>query len=146
MIRISKITDYGLVLLSQMARTGEKVWTAKDLSQSTQIPLPTVGKVLKLLSKNAVLMSTRGSQGGYKLATQPDKVSLARLIKILEGYTALTDCSETGNHNCTIEGLCMNKTNWQKINQALFDALEDLSLADMSKPLKFKASLLERSV
>lgn len=132
---MSKITDYGIVLLTQFAREVDQVWTARDLSVKTKIPQPTVGKILKILSKGEILVSTRGAQGGYKLVTQPEKLTLAKIIEVLEGDLGITQCS-TGSHSqCQILSSCTNKTNWQKINLAIVRALEGLTLADMSKPL-----------
>ncbi len=101
----------------------------------TGVPLPTVGKVLKILSRGEVLQSARGSLGGYKLMVPSEKLNLANVIQVLEGRLALTECSEKGNKGCSLHMSCMNKSNWQKINRAIYQALERVSLADMSRPL-----------
>lgn len=150
MIKISKITDYGIVILSHLARqqtqmneTGT-VWTAKELAKNTHIPLPTVGKILKQFSKAGILGSIRGSLGGYSLLRPPEDLSVALVIKTMEGEVAMTDCSEKGNHTCCIQTSCVNKSNWQKINRAVYSALENLSVADMSRPLPQAWPLFER--
>jgi FeS assembly SUF system regulator len=135
-IKMNKMTDYGIVLLTALARDGKsKTWAAKDLSAHTRIPLPTVGKILKLLSRGDFLISTRGSQGGYKLAKNPKEITLAKVLSLLEGQSGLTDCSDKNHSECSIQSVCANKTNWRKINNAIYKALENLTLEDMSRPL-----------
>lgn len=137
MIKISKITDYGLVLLTHLVQgKRDHIWTAKDLSKVTKIPLPTVGKILKLLSKGEILDSTRGSQGGYRLAKDPGALSLANVIDVLEGRFAVTDCGDGGKIDCNIQHLCPTKANWQKINHLIYGALGNLTLKDMARPLQ----------
>lgn len=143
MIKISKLTDYGMVLLSHMAKPSQKeFWTAKELSAATHIPQPTVGKLLKLLSKGEILSSTRGSQGGYKLAREAGSVSLATVIRVLEGEGGITECSESGSHVCRVQTFCVNRSNWQRINHAVVRALENLSLSDMASPIPFNSPKL----
>ncbi len=136
MIKISKITDYGLVLLTHLVQDGEsRVWTAKDLALATKIPQPTVGKILKILSRGEVLESTRGSLGGYRLSRNPASLSLAHVIDVLEGRWAVTQCGDSKNITCDIQHSCPNKTNWQKINRLIYGTLQGFSLEDMAKPL-----------
>jgi FeS assembly SUF system regulator len=136
MIKMNKMTDYGIVLLTTLARSeSRKTWAAKDLSQSTRIPLPTVGKILKLLSHGDILTSSRGSLGGYRLSKNSSEINLAQVIQLLEGPSGLTDCSGKKHSACSIQSSCLNKTNWQKINSAIYEALGKLTLADMSRPL-----------
>src|SRR2546428_7734506 len=69
MIRLSKLTDYGLVLMSYAARNkGRTVHTARELSLESGLPLPTVSKLLKLLLQAGFLVSHRGINGGCRLA------------------------------------------------------------------------------
>ena len=68
MIRLSKLTDYGILLMTQIVRHPERtLHTARDLAAETQIPLPTVSKILKGLSNGGLLVSHRGVKGGYSL-------------------------------------------------------------------------------
>ena len=94
MIRVSKLTDYGIVLLSYFAHNAEKQpFSAKPLSEASQIPLPTVSKLLKMLTNTGLLVSERGRNGGYSLAKKPHEISVAQVISLLEGPLALTECS-----------------------------------------------------
>lgn len=133
MLRISKLTDYATVILSHIAKNDVQMHSAVGVAEATGIALPTVTKLLKLLVNGAVLVSARGSNGGYALARSPGKISVAEIIGILEGPIALTECSIT-HEGCEQASGCGISGNWSLINQAISKALESISLADMIKP------------
>lgn len=131
MIRISKLTDYAIVLLTQFAReSSTAVLTAKDLAAQTHLPLPTVGKLLKTLSRSELLHSQRGLNGGYRLAKGPADITIAEIISVMEGPIGITECSI--GQPCDLTGQCPVQPNWQKINRAIRSALEGLTLEEMS--------------
>ena len=69
MLRITKLTDYGIVLLTQMANApAEAVHNARDLAAGSKLPLPMATKILKALARGGILASHRGARGGYLLA------------------------------------------------------------------------------
>ncbi|MEE9369158.1 MAG: SUF system Fe-S cluster assembly regulator [Pontiella sp.] len=129
MLRITKITDYGFILLAYMANQDENLLhNAKDLSASIDVPLPTVSKVLKILTQGRILKSHQGSKGGYSLSKQASKITAIDIIEAVEGPVAITECS-------TVEGCdrdCPVSTSWQQINHTVIGALRGLTLADMS--------------
>ena len=107
MIRIAKLTDYAIVLLSHMAREPEgSVCTARGLVADSRLPLPTVGKILKTLSRAGILVSHRGAKGGYTLARSPGEISIAEIVAAVEGPIALTECSAGGPDLCVLEPFC----------------------------------------
>jgi FeS assembly SUF system regulator len=136
MLRITKLTDYAIVVLTNMAgplRTGPH--TARDLADRTRIPQPTVSKILKDLSRSGILVSTRGVQGGYRLARSPDAISVVDVIDAVDGPVAITECSSGTPTNCEHAGCCPVEANWVRINQMVRGALSTISLADMGRPL-----------
>lgn len=159
MLRITKQTDYGIVLLSRMAAEparplvprGEPStspggvepapfgwgmrYNAPELAAEVQLPLPTVSKILKLLARDGLLLSHRGVKGGYSLARPPERITVAQIIACLEGPIAMTECIEDGTDECLQEGHCAMQANWQVINRAVRAALEGITLRDMAEPL-----------
>ena len=97
------------------------------------MPLPTVRKVLKSLSQAGLLKSERGAQGGYNLTRNPKSISIAEIITAIEGPIALTECVSDENH-CEQESHCSVQTNWTRINNAVFHALDEVKLSDMLVP------------
>ena len=69
MIRMSKETDYGIMLLTVFANLRTPLqMSARELAERTRVPLPMVSKILKTLAREGVLVSQRGARGGYLLA------------------------------------------------------------------------------
>lgn len=132
MMRITRITDYGIVLLSYF--DGAKVLTTPSLAEFAQLPLPVVGKVLKALCRGGLLVSQRGASGGYRLARPAREISVAEVIRVLEGPIALTECSADAPGLCELEPVCPVRGNWQKISAVVRRALEGLTLAEMTRP------------
>jgi FeS assembly SUF system regulator len=135
MVRIGKLTDYAIVLLTYFARDAEQVQAARELAAQAQMPLPTVCKILKALSRGELLISHRGVKGGYSLARRPQEISIAEIISVIEGPIAMTECSAKAPGLCELEPVCPVRSNWRRINQAVRQALENLTLADMTRPL-----------
>jgi FeS assembly SUF system regulator len=134
MIKLSKLSDYAIVVLSCLAGVQGEVMTTGQLSEETGIPEPTVSKVLKLLSKQKVVLSARGANGGYMLERSPQDITVTELITALEGPIALTSCAEDGNNECMIDALCPLKGGWKKVNKAVVDALDKVTLSDLLIP------------
>lgn len=133
MLRVSKLTDYGTVVLAAMAREPERVHTAADLAERTRVGRPTVSKLLKQFARNGLLASYRGAHGGYMLVEPPGDISVARIIDTIEGPMAMTECALEGRR-CELEGLCAVSPHWQRINRAIRCALEEISIADLAAP------------
>ncbi len=132
MIRVTRLTDYGIVLLTRFTSEAEgAVLSARELSGASGIPLPTVSKILKALTRGRILTSQRGTQGGYQLARPAADISVAAVVEALEGPIALTECSTEEDADCGIERSCPVRTNWQRITDAIRDALEAVSLEEM---------------
>lgn len=130
MLRISKLTDYGTVLLAHLAANGTAVCSAADVAEATGIAPPTVSKLLKSLARSGLVTSTRGANGGYQLSRSPEDISAADVIDALEGPVSITECSASDSL-CEHEGVCSVGGSWQRINIAIRRALEDVSLSDL---------------
>jgi len=138
MLRMTKHADYGVVLMTHLALGHEQRFSAPDLSLETQIPLPMVSKILKLLTKERLLISHRGVKGGYTLARNPEAISVASMIAALDGPIAVTECIEDAPGSCGQENICGVRENWQQINHVVREALEGISLADLTRPLSHR--------
>ena len=139
MLRMSKLTDYGIVLMSYLASKTYLQHSAHTLSEAVDMPLPTVRKVLKALSQSGLLVSERGAQGGYNLSRNPKQISVAEIITAMEGPIALTECVSDESH-CEQESHCSIQTNWSRINSVVFHALDEVKLSDMLAPQSSEVS------
>lgn len=131
MLRISKLTDYGTVILACLAAAPGQRLTATEVAERTRLGLPTVSKLLKNFHRAGLLTSTRGSRGGYQLARPAAAISAAAIIDAIEGPVAITECS--GEHStCAHEVSCSTGSAWQRINGAIRRSLDEISLAQLS--------------
>ncbi len=134
MLRISKLTDYAIVLLTYYVSSDDCTLTARELAELSELPRPTVGKILKALCKAELLVSLRGVKGGYQLARPANRITVAEIIAAIEGPVALTECSIVSEGACDLEGSCPVRSNWRVISQVVGKALESISLKEMSEP------------
>ncbi len=132
MLRISKLTDYATIILSYMAMNPEKIASATVIAKACHLGVPTVSKILKILSEAEILKGFRGTEGGYQLARPVKEITIAEIVFAIEGKVAVTECcSGTG---CALDSLCAVKENWQLINKVIMNALAEVTLNDMIRP------------
>ncbi len=135
MLRVTKLADYGIVMLTYFAAHQSSTHTARDIAAVVRLPLPVVSKILKALARDHLLVSQRGTKGGYGLARRPEEITVADIIRALEGPIAVTECTDRVKGECELEMGCPVRTNWHLINRAIYQALERITLAEMTQPL-----------
>jgi FeS assembly SUF system regulator len=134
MLRLSKLTDYAVVVLIRLgteSREGATVQTSGGLSGATGVPEPTVAKVLKALSGANLVASTRGARGGYRLARGLGEISIADVIAAIDGPIALTACVDGSPASCDMSEVCAVRGRWDLVNDAIRRAMMSITLADM---------------
>jgi len=147
MLRVSKLGDYAIVLMTYVARDAVgRAATARELSAATRLPVPTVAKVCKALARGGLLLSQRGKSGGFVLARPAQDISIAAIVAAIDGPFGLTDCSLEDPIPCSVEAACPCRSNWQRINAAVHAALEGVRLDTMTPPRRLAsgASLVRR--
>jgi FeS assembly SUF system regulator len=133
--RISRLTDYGIIVMAHLAeREDHDSHNARELAEDTQLPVPVVSKILKSLTRAGLLISQRGSKGGYSLARTPGEIPVVEMITALEGPVGITECTIQPGA-CAQESSCQVRDPWQRINGAVRAALERITLADLAKPI-----------
>ena len=143
MFRMNKLSDYGLVLLTHFARHLDRPQqSAGDLAAETNLPLPTVGKLLKLLARGGLLVSHRGAKGGYSLARPPERISVTEIICALEGPISITECTDN-SASCEYEPCCPNRPHFERINQVILEALDKVSLLELAYPVGGSVPVVE---
>jgi len=138
MIRLTKQSDYGILLMTQFARAGKAgLFSTTDLASRSGLSVPMVNKTLKMLQRGGLLKSVRGVNGGYKLARDSGAITLEEVIEAVDGPIALTECHEhvEGGSVCGITDTCPTRVNWGVINNAIRDSLSGVTLLQMIHPL-----------
>lgn len=154
MLRLSKMTDYAVVVLTQLAREPGRieaadavaVQTAPALAAACGVGEPTVAKVLKLLAQAGIVHSQRGARGGYALARPLAAIAIADVIAAVDGPIALTACVDGAAGGCEVEALCPVRGRWDPVNEAISAALGAITLADMERAAAESFGLPRRSV
>ena len=132
-MRLSSMADYAVVTMSAAARhCGGARASAAELAAETGLPVPTVQKVVSLLSRAGLLRAVRGSGGGLQLARPAAAITLADIVEAVEGPIALTSCVESGKHDCALEGTCSVQPHWGIVNAAMRGALAQIPLTQLA--------------
>ncbi len=139
MLRMSKLTDYGTLVLAQLAASEGRLASAHQVATDTHLSLPTVSKLLKSLVHAGLAVSKRGARGGYALSRPAEEISAAEILDALEGPVAITECSSAPGL-CELESSCRVGGAWQSINVSIRRALRQVSLADLQRPAASNAA------
>jgi len=135
MLRLSKLTDYAVVVLIRLGEadrvTRDCVQTSPGLSAGTGVPEPTVAKVLKALASAGLVVSQRGARGGYRLGRPLSGISVADVISAVDGPIALTACVDGSTTCCDVSSMCAVRGRWDLVNGAIQASLSSITLADM---------------
>ncbi|EDP46169.1 SUF system Fe-S cluster assembly regulator [Rickettsiella grylli] len=135
MLRLSKLTDYAVVIMAYLSQHPGLAINAKKIAERTGIALPTTSKLLKHLTHRGLLHANRGIRGGYLLAYPAADISLGTLIQTLEGPIALTECSHR-TRTCRFAQQCTIRDNWRRISAFIQMTFMHISLADLIQPMK----------
>jgi FeS assembly SUF system regulator len=134
MLKMSKMADYGTLILTTMVREPARIQSAAEVAALIRVPVPTVSKILKILTREGLVVSLRGAKGGYLLSRQPSQISVSQIIQAMDGPIGMTECSITPGL-CTQESDCPVRANWQRVNRVVLQALNQISLEQMIQPV-----------
>ena len=134
MLRLSKLTDYAVVVLAGLDRAGpaERVMAVPELALASGLAEPTVAKVLKILGQAGLVEGLRGARGGYRLGRALHDIPLSEVIVAFDGPIALTACVDGAIGGCEAEAMCPVRGRWDPVNRAIRDALATVTVADLA--------------
>ncbi len=139
-MRITRETDYAIIAATYLAEQSKPASAAK-IAEACDLNASLMSKVLKLLAKAGVLVSTRGVYGGYQLASTPEEISLLDIIVAIEGPMAINACVDHENP-CVRLGECDLAPHWRIINQKLYSSFSSISLVELlGQPRQLKRKL-----
>ena len=131
-MRLSNLADYAVVMLAAAARKDGARLSATCLAEETGVPLPTAQKLVGRLAAAGLIVSSRGTGGGFRLARCASTISLADIVEAVEGPIAMTACVEAGKHDCGVEHSCRVKPHWNAVNSAMRGALAGVTLESLA--------------
>ena len=144
MLQMNRLTDQAFVVLVYFVRAGHGATvTARSVGEDLDLPGPTAAKVLKLLTRAGLLVSTRGLCGGYQLGCDAARTTVRQVIEAVEGPLAITECSLTAHITCDTHSTCGLGHAWPLINTVIVSALERVTLADLAAPAEHRRTAAE---
>jgi len=132
-MRLSNLADYAVVMLAAAVRKDGARLSATCLAEETGVPLPTAQKLVGRLAAAGLIVSSRGTGGGFRLSRCAAEISLADIVEAVEGPIAMTACVEAGKHDCGVEQTCRVRPHWDAVNSAMRGALAGVSLEVLSQ-------------
>jgi Rrf2 family protein len=130
-LRLSKKADYGLIALSYMAAPGQRaIVSTREMAEQHDIPVELLAKVLQRLARRGVLTSVQGINGGYRLARDPQAISVADVVEAIDGPLTLTACSDTTD-TCDQFAKCNIRDPLHRIRERIASALATCSVAEL---------------
>lgn len=139
MFKLNRMTDYAIVVLGVLAHRRGEILATAQLAELTGLSQPTVAKVAKTLVAADLLNTQRGVHGGYRLARQDAKISLVQIIEAMEGPIAVNDCVDGAQDPCMVSKCCFMSRNSIRVNLAVRNALNVVSLEDLIDPAQLFA-------
>lgn len=136
MLSLTRKADYALVAMADLACQEPARVSAREIAERSHLPLPVLTNILKRLTHQGLVTSTRGAKGGYRLARGPGQISLADLIGAVESPIRLARCCHTEEADdecvCDKEDVCRIKGPVQRVNQSLREFLGRVTLAHIA--------------
>jgi len=144
MLKLTKKADYGLIALKHLAQSPTVSASAKEIADRYRIPLPLLSKVLQLLSKNGLLLSVQGTNGGYRLAQDARRITVLEVVRTIDGPIILTSCftppvsagkaqkaSKAGHKQCDQSSQCTVREPLRRVHESILSLLDSISIADL---------------
>ena len=142
MLRLSKLTDYAVVVLAGLDRAerSSRVVAVPEIALASGLTEPTVAKVLKILGQAGLVQGLRGAHGGYRLSRALHEITLSEVIVAFDGPIALTACVDGAIGGCDAEAMCPVRGRWDPVNRAIRNALAAVTVADLAGPARCQAA------
>jgi Rrf2 family protein len=144
MLQLTKRTEYGLIALVHMVDQGGEFVSAREICDIYPVPRRLLAEVLKDLTRNGLVESQRGANGGYALARTPESITVGTVVTALEGPPSLASCSTTdlkkdGAGSCDVESVCPIRDPLQRIREGIWRQMEHTSLRSLVDPSPLSA-------
>jgi Rrf2 family protein len=149
-LSLTRKTEYALVAMTDLARKSPANLSAREIGRRFRLPLPVLTNILNQLARRGLVTSTRGPKGGYRLAREPNQISLANVIEAIEGSLKLTACccDGSGDHEptCEFHGTCPVNKPIQAVDAQVREILSGVTLEEMAwNKVRSHANLTEGS-
>ena len=132
MLKLTKKADYGLIALKHLAGVCPQSASAKDIADRYGIPVPVLSKVLQKLARSGFLASEHGTNGGYRLAGDPELISVLDVVRAIDGPVLLTGCFTEDGENCEHQDLCNIRDPLRRVHDGILKLLAGISMRELA--------------
>ena len=132
MLKLTKKADYGLIALRHLASIPGSTASAKYIADAYHLPVPLLAKVLQLLTRGGILQSLPGTNGGYKLARDANRISALEVVRAIDGPVILTHCF-TEHGTCDQSDNCTVREPLRRVHEAILDLLNKFTITDLAE-------------
>jgi Rrf2 family protein len=133
MLKLSKKVDYGLIALMHLARNGEgSSWSAREISETYDIPGGLLAKVLQKLGRAKLVASQHGTKGGYTLSRPAESIRALEVVEAIEGPVSLAQCFSVDGE-CVQFEKCNLKSPLQQLNDIVIRILSRVTIAQLAQ-------------
>lgn len=131
-MKISSRGRYAIDFMVDLALNdkGEPI-SVKDIAERQQVSGKYLEQIVSMLQKAGMVSSIRGAQGGYRLKRKPEEYSVGSILRVTEGDLSPISCIEEGENGCAHWSTCSTIKIWQKLNSAINEVVDNISLADI---------------
>lgn len=131
-MKISTKGRYGLRLMLDLASeySGELV-PLKEIAARQGLSDKYLEQIITPLNKSGLVKSVRGSRGGYKLAKQPERITVGEVLRVLEGSFSPVSCVDDNGESCERSANCPSFTLWKEIKESIEQIVDNRTLADI---------------
>lgn len=134
----SKSCDYAIQAAGYLASaSANNSILQKDISRVLGIPNHFLGKILQKLKKQGIVKSQKGIDGGFSLTSDPNKISLYRIVQIIDGVDIFKHCL-LGFPGCGNDHPCPLHEDWGQARSLIISILKKNSIAQIGSQLKPK--------
>lgn len=131
-MNFSKTTEYALRILSYISLDENRLYSAIELSEKLNIPYRYLRKQMNALSKQGLLESLQGKQGGYKIAKKLTDITLFEIINATEDFSKENQCF-FGFQECQLQNRCSMHDKWGEVRDKTFLILKTTTLQDIKE-------------
>jgi len=132
LLRLTQAADYATRAVLHLSVTdGEHRCDCDTIAQAQAIPMSFIAKILQRLTAAGIIISFKGSCGGFVLARPPESITLLEVIQAVDGPIALSKCL-LGNQSCERQPSCPLHPVWNDLQISLEDCLNQVTFAQLS--------------
>lgn len=134
-MQLARKTEYGLVFLGALRHTyrSGRYHSLAVVARKNRLPVPFVEKLAADLKREGIIAAERGARGGYRLAKNPEKISVREVLRVL-GEPSLVTCMRPvlpRGKPCPLAKACPLRIPWVQVEKQINGIFEKISVAEL---------------